>query len=115
MTLYDMDPDGVTNGVNRLRAAGESFDSAWQSRRAALTAGLSGVGEDVISQAFRTRYLPVAERLMARADAIPGTYRNICDDAQCCVDDYLAANVQGTNTVRSLTGADTTQDGENPQ
>lgn len=106
MTRYDMDPDGVTNGINRLRAAGETFGSAWQSRREALTAGLSGVGNDVISQAFRARYLPIAERMMARADAIPGSYRNTCDDAQCCVDDYLAANIQGTSTVRGLTGTD---------
>ncbi|PRX46999.1 hypothetical protein B0I33_10696 [Prauserella shujinwangii] len=106
MTRYDMDPDGVTHGISRLRAAGEAFDAAWRRRREALIAGLSGVGNDAISQAFRARYLPIAERLMARADAIPGSYRNTCDDAQCCVDDYLTANTHGTSTVRGLTGAD---------
>lgn len=110
MTRYDMDPDGVTHGITRLRAAGETFGSAWQSRREALAAGLSGVGDDVVSQAFRARYLAIAERLMARADAIPTSYHNICDDAQCCVDDYLAANAQGTSDVRRLTGVDTTSD-----
>lgn len=111
MTRYDMDPDAVTHGINLLRAAGEAFDSAWKSRREALTTGLSGIGGDVISQAFRSRYQPIAERLMARADAIPGTYRNTCDDAQCCVEDYLAAHTQGTTTVRGLTGVDA-QDGQ---
>ncbi|MFC4001877.1 hypothetical protein ACFS2C_14165 [Prauserella oleivorans] len=106
MTRYDLDPDGVGKGLSLLRAAGETFGSAWRQRRDALTTGLSGVGNDVVSQAFRSRYLPLAERLMARADAISPSYRNVCDDAQCCVDDYLAANARGTDAMHRLTDAE---------
>ncbi|AXB43219.1 hypothetical protein [Amycolatopsis albispora] len=106
MTRYDMDPDGVSHGINRFRAAGEAFESAWQARRAALAASASGLGGDVMTQAFLSRYLPIAERLMARADGLSGSYRGACDDMQCCVDDYLAANTEGTATVHRLTGGD---------
>ncbi|UJW32046.1 hypothetical protein L3Q67_44000 [Saccharothrix sp. AJ9571] len=106
MTRYDMDPDGVSHGINRFRAVGETFGSAWQSRREALAAGASGLGDDVMTQAFLSRYLPIAERLMSRADGLSDSYRTTCDDMQCCVDDYLAANAEGTSTIRGLTGAD---------
>lgn len=107
MTRYDMDPDGATHGIERLRAASDTFGSAWESRKQALDDNLSRIGNDVVSQAFLSRYRPIAERLTARADAIPGSYRNCCDDLRCCVDDYLAADANGTSNVHGLTDSDT--------
>ncbi|GGS30003.1 hypothetical protein [Actinokineospora fastidiosa] len=102
MTQYDMDPDGVTRGVNRLRAAGESFGSAWAGHRSALDASRSGVGGDPLSQAFLQGYLPLAERLAARADAIAPAYSALCDDAMSCVAEYQAAEASGTGTIRRV-------------
>ncbi|MFF5987025.1 hypothetical protein [Prauserella flavalba] len=106
MADYDMDPDAVTRGINRLRAAGEDFGSAWENHKRAIQAGQAGIGGDSLAQAFLERYLPLAEQLTARADAIPGAYGGLCDDAMGCVHDYLAAESQGTTSVNRLTGTD---------
>ncbi|WP_020423210.1 hypothetical protein [Amycolatopsis sp. ATCC 39116] len=104
MTGYDMDPDAVTRSINRLRAAGEDFGSAWANHKQAIQAAQGRFGSDVLAQAFLEKYLPIAEKLTARADAIPGNYARLCDDAMGCVADYLAAENQGTGAVRRLTG-----------
>ncbi|GAA0522759.1 hypothetical protein GCM10011581_33780 [Saccharopolyspora subtropica] len=104
MADYDMDPDAVTRSINRLRAAGEAFGSAWESRKKAIQAAQSGFGHDGLAQAFLEKYQPLAEKLMANADAIPTSYGRLCDDALGCVRDYLAAEHQGTSSVRRLTG-----------
>ncbi|MGC7095105.1 hypothetical protein ACPZ19_10610 [Amycolatopsis lurida] len=106
MAKYDMDPDTVTRGVNQLRAAGEDFGSAWENHKRAIEAAQSRFGSDVLAQAFLEKYLPVAEKLTAKADAIPTSYGRLCDDAMGCVSDYLVAENQGTGSVRGLTGSD---------
>ncbi|SFB35782.1 hypothetical protein SAMN05216266_1099 [Amycolatopsis marina] len=104
MTGYDMNPDGVTRGVNQLRAAGETFGSAWARRKKAISANEPGIGSDLLAQAFLEKYRPLAEKLAANADSIPKAYGALCDDAMGCVAEYLAAETQGTGTVNRLTG-----------
>lgn len=111
MTRYDMDPDGVIHGISRLRAAGDSFDSAWRTRREALLAGVSGLGNDAMTQAFLERYVPIAESLMARNDALAQSYHAVCDDLHGCVNDYLAADTDGTGALARLTGTPTQNSG----
>jgi hypothetical protein len=106
MADYDMDPDAVTRSINQLRAAGETFGGAWENDKRAIQAGRSSVGGDLLGQTFLAKYLPVAEKLTARADAIPASYSRLCDDAMGCVADYLSAENEGAGTVRRLTGTD---------
>lgn len=105
MTKYEMDPDGVLQGINQFRDAGETFGKEWETRKNALNSGLSGIGSDPISQAFRSRYTPLADKLMSDADGISGYFRNLCDDAQFCVDDYNAANASGASTMNRVAGS----------
>lgn len=106
MADFDMDPDAVTRSISRLRAAGEAFGGSWERHKRAIEAGHAGIGSDVLAQAFRERYLPLSERLTAKADAIPAAYGRLCDDAMCCVEDYRAADARGTGTVDSITATD---------
>ncbi|WP_020674006.1 hypothetical protein [Amycolatopsis nigrescens] len=106
MADYHMDPDAVALIVNRLRAAGDDFGGTWEKRKQALQASQAGVGRDPIAQAFLEKYVPLAEKLTARADGIPTTYGTLCDDALGCVADYRAADAQGTGSVNRLTGTD---------
>ncbi|WP_020666162.1 hypothetical protein [Amycolatopsis nigrescens] len=106
MADYDMDPDAVTRGINQLRAAGETFGSAWERHKQALQAGQAGIGSDLLAQAFLEKYGPLAEQLTAKADGIPNSYGTLCDDAMGCVADYRSADAQGTGAVNRLTGAD---------
>lgn len=106
MADYDMDPDAVTRGINQLRAVGEDFGGAWETRKRAIQAGQAGIGGDTLAQAFLEKYLPLAEKLTAKADAIPAAYGSLCDDAMGCVADYRAADAQGTGAVNRLAGTD---------
>ncbi|GAB3586174.1 hypothetical protein GCM10027445_64610 [Amycolatopsis endophytica] len=106
MADYDMDPDAVTRSINQLRAAGETFGSAWENHKRSIQSGQSSVGSDLLAQTFLAKYLPVAEELTARADAIPTSYGRLCDDAMGCVADYRSAENEGAGTVRRLTGTD---------
>ncbi|QUH03937.1 hypothetical protein HUO13_26755 [Saccharopolyspora erythraea] len=106
MADYDMDPDAVTRSINQLRAAGETFGSAWESRKKAIQAAQAGFGSDVLAQAFLDKYQPLAEKLTRKADGISASYGRLCDDAMGCVADYRAAEAQGTGSVQRLTGTD---------
>lgn len=106
MADFDMDPDAVTQSINRLRGAGDGFGSAWEKRKQALQSLQAAVGTDPIAQAFLEKYTPFAERLTARADNIPVSYGKLCDDAMCCVDDYRGADAQGAGAVNGLTNMD---------
>jgi hypothetical protein len=106
MADYDMDPDSVTRSINQLRAAGETFGSAWENHKRAIQSAQAGFGSDQLAQAFLAKYNPLAEKLTAKADGIPTSYGKLCDDAMGCVADYLSSENQGTGSVRRLTGTD---------
>lgn len=106
MADFDIDPDAVTQSINRLRAASEDFGTAWEQRKQALQASQARFGKDHVAQVFAEKYLPLADKLTARADAMPPSFGQLCDDATCCVDDYRAADAGGTGTLNRLTNTE---------
>ncbi|WP_020673935.1 hypothetical protein [Amycolatopsis nigrescens] len=106
MPDFDMDPDAVTHGINQLRAAGDNFSSAWQRHKQSLQSHQSGFGSDEVTQAFLSRYQPVADNLFASAEELPTRYGRLYDDTMGCVHDYRAADTDGANTVTRSTGTD---------
>ncbi|WHT16534.1 hypothetical protein N8J89_25765 [Crossiella sp. CA-258035] len=92
MSFAHMRPAGVRTAMQALSQRATELDQGWQQDKSVIAGAESGIGGDVLGQAFRSVYTAPGQAARTAADRIGPA---MAEDAQIgvrCAEDYLNAD-----------------------
>ncbi|MGQ0840747.1 hypothetical protein [Actinokineospora sp.] len=83
-----METSGTEGFMNGLSQTGQHLASTWQRGKSTIADGESGIGSDLLAQAFRGVYLPASTAARQAADQVPASILADADAGAFCVGCY---------------------------
>ncbi|GAA2826093.1 hypothetical protein GCM10010452_63070 [Crossiella cryophila] len=87
-----MRPGGVSTEMESLSRRGSALDEGWQSVKSAIAGAESGIGGDLLGQAFRSVYTAPGEAARVAADKVGPAMLADARVGMRCAEDYLGAD-----------------------
>ena len=87
-----MRPGGVSTEMESLSRRGSALDEGWQSDKSAIAGAESGIGGDLLGQAFRSVYTEPGDAARVAADKVGPAMLADARVGMRCAEDYLGAD-----------------------
>ncbi|MGO1051426.1 hypothetical protein [Crossiella sp. CA198] len=92
MSFAHQRPGGVSTGMRSLSARGSALEEGWRADKSAIAGAESGIGGDLLGQAFGSVYTAPGEAARLAADKVGPAMLADARVGMRCAEDYLGAD-----------------------